>query len=185
MERCATHWFGTYWAAHRGKVAGEAEKLIGLRRASVVPITHADSFFQELAEKITALEDFALTDPVSTKVAVTRMKRYLGSPEQRINLHDLVNAETERVHAAINGARFNPDDRNISPEITLARLRAYEAEMSVLLPMLACGGSSDLRSEKTDTGPRSRSGNRSHPFGCLNRMPRSNFYLVASVSSRR
>ncbi|MCC6363195.1 MAG: SIR2 family protein [Bryobacterales bacterium] len=140
MERCATHRFGTYWAAHRGKVAGEAEKLIGLRRATVVPITDADSFFRELAEKITALEDFALTDPVSAKVAVTRMKRYLASPDQRINLYDLVNAETERVHAAINGARFNPDDRNISPEITLARLRAYEAETSVLLSMLACGG---------------------------------------------
>jgi hypothetical protein len=57
VERCASHRFGTYWAAYKGNVSGEAEKLIGLRRATVVQISDADSFFQDLAEKIRALED--------------------------------------------------------------------------------------------------------------------------------
>jgi hypothetical protein len=140
IERCGTHRFGTYWAARHGKLTGEAEKLIGLRRATVVSIADADSFFRDIADKIDALEDFTLSDPISAEVAVARVKRYLASSEQRINLYDLVNAETERVHAGITAARFSPEDSNIGPDIAVGRLRAYEAEMNVLLPVLACGG---------------------------------------------
>jgi hypothetical protein len=140
MERCSTHRFGTYWTAYRGKIRPDAEKLIGQRRATVISITDADAFLRELAAKIGALEDFTLSDPMSARAAVARIKRYLGKPEERINLHDLVNTETERVHAAVTAARFSANDQKINPEITLQRLRAYESELHVLLPLLACGG---------------------------------------------
>jgi hypothetical protein len=139
IERCAPPRFGTYWTAHLGKLTGQAEKLIGLRRATVLKITGADAFFQDLAEKLGALEDLTLSDPMSARVAVARMKRYLTSSDQRINLHDLVQSETERVHAGISGDRFSAKNQNISPEVTLRRLREYEAELNVLLPILACG----------------------------------------------
>lgn len=139
IERCSTHRFGTYWTAYKGNLGLDAQRLTAFRRAAVIPTADADSFFGELAEKVGALEDFTLSDPISAKVAVARMKRYLVAPGQRINLHDLVSSETERVHAAIASDRFSANDQ-ISPEIALRRLRAYEAELHVLLPILACSG---------------------------------------------
>ena len=44
LERCSTHRFGTFWTA-RGTLTGEAEKVISVRRATVVPIKDADTFF--------------------------------------------------------------------------------------------------------------------------------------------
>ncbi len=138
LERCPTHRFGTYWTA-RGKLTGEAEKVISVRRATVVPIKDADSFFNDLAEKIRALEDLAIADPISARVAVARMKRYLANPQQRINLHDLVSAETARVYSEVTSPRFAPL-RDLSSDIVTGRLRDYEHEMRILLPLLACGG---------------------------------------------
>ena len=139
FERCSTHRFGTYWAA-RGALGADAEKLVALRRASVVPIREADAFFRELAAKVGALEDFALSDPVSAKVAVARMKRYIARPEERIDLHDLVNAEVERVRAAITSDRFSLTETNVNPEAVVRRLHTYESELHTLIAMLACGG---------------------------------------------
>jgi hypothetical protein len=139
IERCSTHRFGTYWTARRN-IGGEAQKLAALRGATIIQIADADSFFRDLAEKVAALEDLALSDPVSARVAVARMKRYLASPEQRINLYDLVNGETERICAAVNSSRLPEIGGNVTPENTLRRLRTYENEMHVLLSMLACGG---------------------------------------------
>lgn len=138
IERCSTRRFGTYWAS-RGKLGPTAEKLVGLRRASVITISDADSLFRDLSEKISALEQFSIVDPVSPRVAVARLKRYLASPEQRISLRDLLNSETERVYAAISGPRFPMEGRAVGSEDLLARLRAYEAELHTLLPLMVCG----------------------------------------------
>jgi hypothetical protein len=76
VERISTHRFGTYWTT-RGKPSPVAEKLIALRRASNIIISDSDSFFNELADKIQAIEEFSLTDPVSASVPAARLKRYL------------------------------------------------------------------------------------------------------------
>lgn len=80
-----------------------------------------------------------VADPISAAVAVARMKRYLADPQQRINLHDLVSAETERVYAEITSARFPPLN-GLTSDAIVRRFREYEHEMTVLLPMLSCGG---------------------------------------------
>jgi hypothetical protein len=139
MERCSTHRFGTYWTAYKGNVGLDAEKLAGLRRAAMVSVSDADTFFRELSEKIGALEDFTLSDPVSPKVAVARMKRYLARPEERINLHELLRVETERVYTVFMSPKFTPM-QNLVPDLVARRLRDYEDEMGVLVPMLVCGG---------------------------------------------
>lgn len=138
LERCPTHRFGTYWTAC-GKVTGEAEKVISVRRATVVPIKDADSFFMDLAEKIRALEDMDIADPISARVAVARMKRYLADPQQRINLHDLVSAETERVYGEITSPRL-PLLNSLTSDAIVDRFREYEHEMNLLLSLLVCGG---------------------------------------------
>jgi hypothetical protein len=67
------------------------------------------------------------------------MKRYLTSQEQRINLHDLVSGETERVFAGITSARFTKL-QSINADMVVQRLRAYEREAEVLVALFACGG---------------------------------------------
>lgn len=140
LERCGSHRFGTYWAAHNGKVTGQATKIIAQRRATLLSIVDSDAFFRDLTDKIQALEDLSLVDPVSARVAVARMKRYLVDEQQRINLHDLVASESQRVSTAIRGENFSAADRNITPESVLHRLRLYESTVEVLLAMMACGG---------------------------------------------
>jgi hypothetical protein len=138
VERVATHRFGTYWTT-RGKLGPVAEKLVALRRASAIDIVDADSFFNELEDKIQALEQFALTDPVSARVAVARLKRYLAADDQGISLHDLLVSETERVFKAVRGDRY-PLSINVTYQDLKDRLLAYESDVSVILPLVICGG---------------------------------------------
>jgi hypothetical protein len=140
IERCPAHRFGAYWTAYQGKLTGAAEKLISVRRAEVVQISGADEFFVDLAEKIRALDDLTIADPVPARVAVALMKRYLADPPPAINLRDLVAGEIERAHAALRSDRFSVNDHNATPDAALARLRAYETEMQTALGLLACGG---------------------------------------------
>jgi hypothetical protein len=140
LERCKSHRFGTYWTAYRGALSPVAEKVVAQRRASVINISGSDEFFLELADKVQALESLSLTDPVSAKVAVARAKRYLTGQQQTIQLHDLINAESQRVYAAIREAQFSMTDPNITPATAHRRLAAYESIAEVMLAVMACCG---------------------------------------------
>jgi hypothetical protein len=96
---------------------------------------------RELDEKVSALETFSATDPLSAQVAVARLKKYLSAETYKINLSDLVSAETERVHQGITGSRFSVQTSgdSLSGAGIVARIQAYQAELSVLLPILVCG----------------------------------------------
>lgn len=139
FERISTHRFGTYWTT-RGKPGPVGEKLIALRRASTIVISDADSFFTDLADKISAIEQFALTDPVSARVAVARLKRYLAATDQEISLHDLLVSETERVYKVVRGDRYPLTGYVVSGQDLEDRLKAFESDVSVLLPLMICGG---------------------------------------------
>ncbi len=136
VERCSTHRYGTYWAV-RGDIGPQATKLISIRRSAVIRIPDANSFFQELREKVEALEDFTLGDPISRGVAVARTKRYLARPEDRIRLHDFVISEVER---ALNNIQRNPGLAEGAPNAKsgLRTLRLYEAELGTLVPVFGC-----------------------------------------------
>jgi len=164
IERCSTYRFSTFWGV-RTKVNAASENLVALRRAIVV-MFDADALFGGLAERITALEQFATIDPIAPKVAVARLKRYLSASDQAINLHDLVGSETERVRNAIDSDRFTVKGNDLTWDGVLQRLQAYEVEVHTLLSMMICGGYWSetphddvfLRSLKriaTDTTPRS------------------------------
>jgi len=142
IERISTHRFGTYWTS-RGRPGAVADKPITLRRASTIVILDADSFFTELADKIQAIEQFALTDPVSARVAVARLKRYLAVADQEINLHDMLVSETERVYKAARGDRYPVGGVRTQWDLMdslSAHVLMYESDVSVLLPLMICGG---------------------------------------------
>jgi hypothetical protein len=112
LERCPSRRFTTFWA-QRGTLSPKAADLAALRRATMLNIPDADSFFSELASNVRALESLSASDPVSGKVAVARMKRYLPRPEHGIALADLVHAETERVKGALTEPRFSTEARGV------------------------------------------------------------------------
>ena len=78
LERCKTHRFTTFWAT-RSEPKEIAKRLIKLRRAEVIRIQDANSFFTELEQKVSALSDFDKPHPLSAKIAVTPMRSSLFS----------------------------------------------------------------------------------------------------------
>ena len=85
LERCKTHRFTTYWASI-GDDGQAAQRLIALRLAQRIQIRDADTFFRDLTEKVTALEEYTRPHPLSTKAAIARAKRYLLEERYQIRL---------------------------------------------------------------------------------------------------
>lgn len=96
LLRCSTRRFTTYWTT-LGSLATEAQPLAQHRAAEIITTKGADSFFQDLMEKVVALEEIAQPRSVSTAVAIATLKRYLPVEAQRIRLHELVTEEVEHV----------------------------------------------------------------------------------------
>jgi len=138
LERCKSHRFGTFWAI-RGKVTDAAELLINQRRADTIKIQDANAFFQELEEKLMALEKVSQPHPLSVKIAVASLKKYIVDDGCKISLHDLVMNETERVYTEIIGPNFCTVGEPITAQNVLNKVKKYEALVEILLGLFASG----------------------------------------------
>ncbi len=137
MERCPSRRFATYWT-YRSTLSEFAKRIIKHRSAESIEISDADRFFENLREKVQALRDVSSAHPLSPKIAVATMKRYLVDPSARIRLRDLVHEETERVVQDM----VKPGLReNVNPDINELKRRVtkYEAILDTLLPMFITG----------------------------------------------
>jgi hypothetical protein len=103
-----------------------------------LPIPSADTFFTDLADRVSALESFTANDPLSTPVAVARAKRYLPNSHYAIALHDLLSTETAAVLERISNAHFPTASENASSSTALPRLKRYDTSVDLLLQVLAC-----------------------------------------------
>ena len=137
IKRCPNGRFTTYWTGRR-EPKGKAKELLDWRKGEFVQIKDADSFFRELEAKVVALEEMDKPHPLSAKIAVAQVKKYLVNPNYRIRLHDLVMDETERVYKELVSDRF-PLDTPVSEEEFLKRVESYEALTEVLASMMATG----------------------------------------------
>jgi len=138
IERCKSRRFTNYWTA-RGKPVEKAEKLINFRQAKVITIQDADTFFNELAEKISALEDYSKPHPLSAKLAVTSLKKYLVDERHKIRLHDLVMQEAERLLEQISEKNFPLKGFSPSRDEINKRMKRYESFTEILLAMMITG----------------------------------------------
>ena len=134
IVRAPTRRFSSYWAA-RGKLASEASKLTTDRGIILIQIDSADGFFSKLAENLSSLREFDRPHPLSVQSAVASLKRYLAEDKYRIRLNDLLTNAVEDAQARWKAAGIemrspNPDDQTI-----VARIKAYDASMEILLPM--------------------------------------------------
>ena len=127
--------FAAYWLA-KGEVTEEAQHIIEHRRAEVIRIESADTFFTELLEKVKSLRELERPHPLSTAAAVATVKRYLANSQHRIRLHDLIHEETERVHKELASERFSTQVP-CPQEVFRQRMHQYEALVERLMAMLA------------------------------------------------
>jgi hypothetical protein len=138
LTRCSNHRFTTYWGT-RGEPSDLAQGVIRHRRAEVIPITDADGFFEDLMEKVQALEEIKQPHPMSAPVSVARLKRYLPNEQERIRLHDLMDDATTRVLAAMNDDEAFPVDVEFDQEEFVRRVRQYEALTEVVRDLIITG----------------------------------------------
>jgi len=136
--RCKNRRFTTYWAAHNGHLKLDAEELAKSRAAEKISIKGADDFFQELAEKIEALARIDQPHPLSAKIAMAQAKKYLSEPKYRIQLHDLLKQEVEKILDEIGVARY-PVDGIFKNEDVVSRIKAFGAISEAAVAIMATG----------------------------------------------
>jgi len=136
LSRVKTKRFTTYWGIH-GELKKQASELIELRDAQKIQIKDADTFFQEVADGVDAIEKYSKPHPLSTELAVANLKRYLSEPKYDIQLADLVDETVNKIVEAISSEDFNVKPENRENPTT--RVHKYEALCSTLLSMAPIG----------------------------------------------
>jgi hypothetical protein len=137
IERCRSRRFSTFWAT-RGEVSEAGRRLIENRQGTVIPIKDADALFHELEEKVSCLAEIAARHPLSPRLAVAAVKRYIVDDHQIIRLHDLVTQEAETLYQRLIADEFSPAP-SFAKEEPVSRVRRYEAYTEVLRNMLVAG----------------------------------------------
>ena len=139
IYRCKSRRFTTYWAV-RSDPGDEALRLISHRKAEVLKIEDADTFFETVRQHVESIEEFSKPHPLSTEAAVMSLKRYLSESKYRIQHSDLVSETINRVIEIVSGEDFalqgGPPP---SSESITARVRGYDAACSTLLAMATVG----------------------------------------------
>lgn len=138
IERCLSRRFSTFWTATT-ELSEQAVSLAQNRKAEILKIQGADSFFPSLLEKVTALADISAPHPLSAKIAVATVKKYLVDPAFRIRLRDLVHDETEQLYGELRNLDFcaGMDGNAVKPIGDQAR--TYEALTETLQAILVTG----------------------------------------------
>ncbi|MCH7471495.1 SIR2 family protein [bacterium] len=143
LERNTNRRYTTYWAC-RGEPGETASKLISLRCAEMVQIDNADQFFSQLNEKVAALEMADRPHPLSTKIAVAMLTKYIQDDRHVIDAHNLVMDAARQVLEQISdqqfptkGVSFN-DDEELKDEIN-SRIVRYAALMRTLVALMVTG----------------------------------------------
>ncbi len=140
IERSKSRRFSHYWAM-RGEPTVEAQKLIEHRQGLLVNISDADSFFSKLAEQVEAISEVSRQNPVSVKLKVAALKKYLVDPVNRIRLDDLISDEVSHILEVTSGSEFSfKECPSLDKESFTRRVRAYDAVCEGLIAMAAVGG---------------------------------------------
>jgi len=94
LETGVARRYPIYWDSRSCK-GDTAQQVLTARGGQVIQAASADDLFGDLASSVEALTHLA-EPPLTTAMAVARLKRYLPDPLHRIDLHDLVMRTTER-----------------------------------------------------------------------------------------
>lgn len=125
--------YAAFWAA-RGNLGTGAEELIQHRRARVIEIDGADTFFTSLRQRVATLEQSHRQNPLSIELQVNSVKRFLAKSEYRIQLDESFAQEAERIMALFDHEDFSPAGI-WDQAVFRARIGRYEATTETLACM--------------------------------------------------
>ena len=124
IERAKNRRYTTYWADPREPGAAAAD-LIDLRQAVRIQIPDADQFFEDLADRVSAVQESG-DDPEAVTVAIAQLKRYLSRRRYRIRYGDFMRGATGDLVRATSDDQFSVSDRTNQIPAVAARARHYE-----------------------------------------------------------
>jgi len=106
LESNPSRRYPLYWDSRSSR--GEtARRLLEARSGTVAPCTSADGLFTELEASVVALDRLS-EPPLTTAIAVARLKRYLNDPVHRIDLYDLIMGHLDQIRTAVGLAGSGP-----------------------------------------------------------------------------
>jgi hypothetical protein len=127
-----------YWTG-RGAPKALAEDILRHRAGRFIAITDADAFWTGLATKVAVQMDLQRANPRSIKLLTATAKKYLASPDHRIELHDLIREELHRAQTLVAAENFQMS--GLWDEALLARrVGRYEAISEPLARIFAILG---------------------------------------------
>ncbi|WP_167372266.1 SIR2 family protein [Rhodococcus koreensis] len=135
FDRAQSRRYPLYWdrRSSKGTTSG---RLLSLRAGHVVEAADADELFTNLETSIEALERLA-EPPLTTAMAIARLKRYLPDPVHRIDLYDLLMDATDRVVREIGDQPIS--DPNCTWELVDETYTAFLRSSIPLLRLLTTG----------------------------------------------
>lgn len=134
LEKSPSRRYPLYWDK-RSSGGDSAQRLLDMRSGTNVQANDANELFKELSENLQSLEGLA-HPPLSTAMAVARLKRYLPDPVRRIDLYDLVMDATDDVITAI---RNQPTEGQPSVEFIQEIYEGHCRSMDQLAALLITG----------------------------------------------
>ena len=138
MFRNNSRRFTTYWTV-RNEKSDQGQRMITHTQAAEIFIQDADSFFQDLHHQIEAINEFSKPHPLSAKIALASLKRYLSESRYRIHFNDLVDKEVTRILDITSRDDFSVHDE-VTQETVTKRIQRYESACSTLMKMAVIGG---------------------------------------------
>jgi len=121
IKRCQNFRFSNYWT-YVGQCEDELKEIAQRRKGAVVKIESSDVFFREICHNIDALETFNQNNPLTTDIAVARLKKYIVKDEYRIYLYDLIQDQLKEVIDKIkidnNGKPLKSDKSIVMSKLT-------------------------------------------------------------------
>lgn len=130
--------YTTYWTV-RSRLDEYASRIVEARKATVVNIVGADSFFGKLLEMVESLDKFRRPHPLSTKAAVTSLKKYIVDDKYRIQLRELMHDATEELYGELTDGSFPAGQVADTKEELNSRIKRYEALSERLLSLMIAG----------------------------------------------
>lgn len=134
LESAPSRRYPLYWD-QRSSRGETARRLLETRDGIVLPAASADELFAEIEGSLSALDRLTQT-PLSSAIAVARLKKYLHDTTQRIALHDLVLEHIDMVATAIQRIGAAPRSETNAYETVLTE---YREATRPLLQLLAVG----------------------------------------------
>lgn len=135
LERLKSRRYPLYWDS-RSSGGEAAARLLAQHSGVITPAASADELFTGLLDRVDALDRLA-EPPLTTAVAVARLKRYLPDPARRIDLDDLVSDAVTT--AAGKAASYPTHLGNLDGQALDDRYATMLADITPVLHLLVQG----------------------------------------------